>query len=326
MAKKQYHPLGSIMSPQKTTSPVNLATDPRENFRGTMAGFAAFFVWGLLVLYWKLLHHLPALEQMSHRIVWSAVVLVPLIVFTGGLPKLIETLRSASCMFRLAASAATLGINWYLFIWAVEHNRILDSSLGYFINPLMNALLGWLFLRERTSRLQGLGVALAAFGVALSVMAYGDIPFLPLSMALTFSLYGFIRKTTNVGPTTGLFIESLFMLPVGLGYLYWHYHGGAPLPDKQTMFILLWAGPLTLLPLLLFAYAARRVQLLTLGLTQYTSPTISFLLGIFVFHEQLKSSSLITFGFIWVGLAVFSYAGWRNHQMLMRIARNRESS
>ena len=294
------------------------APDTSEHLHGTLAALASFCIWGLLVLYWKQLHHLAALEQMSHRIVWSAVALVPLVLLGHARNEILATLRSWACMVRLMGSAAMLGVNWYLFIWAVENNRVLDSSLGYFINPLVNAALGWLFLRERTGRLQALGVALAATGVAISVVAYGDVPFLALSMALTFSLYGFIRKTTKAGAIAGLFVETLFMLPVGLVLLYNQYSGSVPVPDTKTLLILACSGPLTLLPLTLFTYAAKRVRFITLGLTQYASPTISFLLGVFVYHEVLKTSSLITFGFIWAGLAVFSYASWRAHHELVQ--------
>jgi chloramphenicol-sensitive protein RarD len=310
------------MNPDKiNVNTVSADGDAGENLRGVMAGLGAFCIWGLLVIYWKLLGDLHPFEQICHRMVWSLLALAPIVYFTGNTGEALQILCMPRQLVRLGASSSLLAMNWYLFIWSVEQNRILDSSLGYFINPLVNAVFGYIFLRERVSRLQLMGIALAAAGVGSSLLAYGAFPLLALSMAITFSLYGLIRKTTPVSPIAGLFIETLFMLPIAVTALGVHYGSGAPLPETGIFLILLCAGPATMTPLLLFNYAAKRIRLITLGIVQYISPSISFLLGLFLYEEHLSKSSLITFIFIWAGLALFTFSSWRIYRELPGYAR-----
>ena len=278
--------------------------------QGIAAALSAFAMWGFLPLYWKLLGALPAHEQMCHRMVWSAVTFVPVIILTGRTHMLLDVLRQRKLLAGLVCSTLCISINWYLYIWTIGQGRVLDASLGYYINPLMSAVLGGVLLKERFSRLQGIGIALAAVGVLWNIVGHGGLPVLALALALTFSLYGLAHKIVPVDPICGVCVETLLMAPFALVVLSFGYKegGGAP---AALLPVLMLAGPITLLPMLCFGFAAQRIRLTILGLTQYVSPTISFFLGILVFREAFDLRSLVTFGCIWAGLAVFSWASWR---------------
>lgn len=279
--------------------------------QGIAAAIAAFSIWGVLVLYWRVLAELPAYEQLCYRVVWSVVALLPLMFLRNRFAALLAALRQKKLIVGLVCSTVCIGANWYLYIWAVSQNRVLDASLGYYINPMVSALLGGLVLKERFSRLQGIGIALAGVGVLWSIVGHGALPVLALSVAISFSLYGLARKVVPVDPVCGVFVETLLMLPFALGVLWFAYDQGRPLPGVSLQCLLVLAGPLTLLPMLAFNYAAQRIRLTTLGLTQYMSPTLSFLIGVYVLHEPFNVRGLITFGCIWAGLAVFTWASWR---------------
>ena len=217
------------------------------------------------------------------------------------------------------ASSCVVGLNWFLYIWAISTGQILETSLGYYTNPLMNVLFGFLFLRERPSRLQGIAILLACIGVLLSFLGHNQFPWLALSLAFTFALYGFIRKTVSVEALPGLFIETIVLIPFSLGWILWLYWNGEGFlcsPTVREGFLLFLAGPVTSLPLVMFAYAARHMRLMTLGLLQYISPTCTFFLGIFMFGETLNPATLVTFIFIWLALLLYTVESWRQTRHL----------
>lgn len=281
---------------------------------GFAAGFGAFLMWGSLVLYWHPLTGIPATEILAHRIFWSLLTILPIIWYTHRFPEVRAALRSPATMLRITASALIIACNWCLYIWGVTHGRVLESSLGYYINPLANVLMGFLFLGERPTRLQWAAIVLAAVGVLWSVVSYGHAPWLGLSLALTFSLYGLCRKTVRVESAPGLLLETVILAPAAcIGLLWLHFRGLGHLStsDPVTMLLLMGSGLVTSVPLLLFAYAARHMRLMTLGLLQYISPTLTFLLGAFVFHEPVRPTAMVTFGCIWSALAVYTWSGLR---------------
>ena len=286
----------------------------QESTQGVVAGLTAFFAWGFLILFWKLLDSVPAFEILCYRIVFSLVVVTPVILFTGRGQEVLQAFSCSKTRWTLLLSALTVALNWFLYIWAISANRVLDTSLGYYINPLMNVFLGCLFLRERPSRLQGLAIALACLGVGWSVLRYGQMPWLPLGLAASFALYGLIRKTVDVEALPGLFWETAVLTPFALGWLLWlAWQGEGFLVDPSLSIgvLLFLSGPITSFPLALFAYAARHMRLMTIGILQYISPTCGFLIGLFVLHEPLAEGTLVTFVCIWIALLIYTLESWR---------------
>lgn len=299
------------------TSPFSPTSSRDSANIGVFAGLTAFCIWGGLVLYWHWLAAVPATEILANRMVWSLVAVVPLVVFTGRIPEVRAALASPSTMLRIALSASIIGGNWGLYIWAVTQGHVLESSLGYFINPLVNVLLGTLFLGERPTRLQWLAIAIASFGVLWSVLALGVFPWIALTLAVSFSLYGFCRKTVRVESVPGLFLETLLLFPLAAGWLLWLHSQGQSHFTSISLpitLLLMGTGLATSVPLLLFAYAARHMQLSTLGLLQYVSPTLTFLIGAFVLGETLTMDALITFGCIWVALGIYTWCAVRTYK------------
>jgi chloramphenicol-sensitive protein RarD len=286
----------------------------QDSSRGIAAALGAFGLWGMLPLYWKALGSVSADEQMSHRILWTVAVMVPIILATGRMSALRAILRQRKTVAALLFSTVCIGLNWYVFIWGVSQNRVLETSLGYYINPLVSALIGCIVLRERFSRGQAIGIALAGLGVLWSVVGHGGLPWLSLSLAMLFALYGLARKLAPVDPACCVFVETLLLAPIAAGSLAGTYAQGQ-VPGMALLFMLMLSGPLTLLPMLAFNYAAQRVRLTVLGLTQYLSPTFSLFLGIWVFREPFDLRTLVTFGFIWAGLIVFTLTSWRQMRL-----------
>jgi chloramphenicol-sensitive protein RarD len=287
-------------------------TATRENLRGVGFGFGAYFIWGLFPLYWKPLFAVSPLEILCHRVLWSALLLVGLVSYLGQGHAVRQALRQPRVLGLFAASALCLSLNWLLYIWAVGHGQVLESSLGYFITPLMNVLLGALVLGERLGRLQTAAVALAAAGVAWLTLLVGAFPWVALGLAVSFSLYGLLRKTAALASLEGLTLETLMLCPLALAGLAWFgirgssgFISGAPLQQL----LLAGSGVVTTIPLLMFAGAARRLKLATIGLIQYISPTLQFMLGLWVFHEPFDSKRLGGFVLIWIALALYSAAG-----------------
>lgn len=283
--------------------------------RGLWMAIGAYALWGVMPLYWHLLSAVPALQIVLHRIVWSALFVGGYLLWRDGRHWLRRTLAQPRLWWMLLLSGLLIACNWGLYIWAVNAGHVVESALGYFINPLFNVLLGVLLLRERLRPLQWLAVALAALGVLWLALQHGRLPWIALALAGSFGLYGLLRKLAHVDAVAGLGVESAYLLPPALLGLAWYAlqtpgglfagsgAGGAAL--------LVFGGVVTALPLVGFAYAVRRVPLATVGLLQYLSPTLQFLIGVFVFGEPFDRTRLVGFACIWLALAVFAVDGLR---------------
>ncbi|WOX04374.1 EamA family transporter RarD [Microbulbifer pacificus] len=275
---------------------------------GLLAGIGAFLIWGLAPLYFNLLGGISAPEILSHRSVWSFVLAMVMLAALGKLADFRSTLSSGKKMATLLLSTLLIGSNWLVFIWAITNQHILDASLGYYINPLLSVLLGVLFLGERLRPLQWLAVAIAAVGIGYELWQFGRVPLIALYLALTFGFYGLVRKRAPVDSLTGLAVETLYMLPLAVGFLLWTDSPTSNLLTNtwQLNSLLLLAGPITLTPLLLFNIAARRLNLSTVGFLQYLGPTLMLLLATFYYGEPLSESKLITFAIVWFALLLYS--------------------
>ena len=286
---------------------------------GVLAAAVAYCLWGLFPLYIKQIAAVPPLEIVAHRSVWCLVFMLALLAALKRFAWLREALRQPRTLAAFAASALLLSANWLVYVWAVNNDRVLDASLGYFINPLVNVMLGYLVLQERPRAGQWAAVALAAAGVLWLTLGAGQLPWVALVLAASFGLYGLLRKTAPLGAIEGLTLETLVLAPLTLTLMAWFVFSGEGRFTQgsaaQDAWLLL-AGPFTAVPLLLFAYGARRVTLATLGLLQYLGPSIQFLLGVYVYHEPFDPARLAGFGLIWAALVVYS------GESLWRLRRN----
>lgn len=283
---------------------------PRRDERSALiAGFAAFATWGLIPVYWKLLKTVSAPEILAHRFVWTTLFLIVLLTWQRRWPELREAARSHRSLLYCLASGLALSINWLFFIWAVNVNRVIETSLGYFMTPLVNVLFGAIFLRERLTRWQLVSVLLALVGVLNLTLGYGKFPWVALVLCLSFGLYGLLRKKSGTRPIPGLFLETTLLTPIALLYLLNLQRGGGPIfgPVPWSFALLLVStGIVTGLPLVWFGHAARHLRLTTIGFLQYLAPTGSFFLGVFLYHEPFTRAHLVTFTFIWTALAIFT--------------------
>lgn len=283
---------------------------------GIIYAAAAYSLWGLFPLYFKAVQQVPPLEVLTHRAIWSLAFLIIVLVARRHWAWLGRAMRSPKVLGCFAASALLLSLNWFVYIWAANHGRVVDASLGYFMTPLVNVLLGFILLGERLRPVQWAATGLAAAGVAWLTWQSGTLPWIALLLAGTFGIYGLLRKTAPLGALEGLTLETLLMFPVACGYLAWQGAAGsnafsaAPL---STQLLLAAAGPITAIPLLMFATGARRISLSVLGLLQYIAPTLQFLLGVVLYHEPFDGVRLLGFALIWGGLAVYSLESlWRS--------------
>jgi len=275
---------------------------------GVICAIAAYSMWGVAPVYFKQLMVLPAAEILMHRVIWSVILLIGLIAALKQWPKVGAAFRNKRVMQILFIAGLLLGANWLLFIWAINNDHILDASLGYYINPLINVFLGRLFLGERLRNLQRVAVGLAVIGVAILVFSYGHVPWIALVLAGSFSVYGLLRKQVAVDSLPGLFIETLMLSP--LAVFYWVFFGSEYSNllnnDVSLNMLIVAAGIVTTAPLLCFTAAARRIMYSTLGFFQYIGPTLMFVLAVYLYGEPLEESRLVTFGFVWVALILFS--------------------
>ncbi|MFS1289894.1 EamA family transporter RarD [Pseudomonas piscis] len=281
--------------------------------RGYILGLTAYIIWGLFPLYFKAIASVPAVEIIVHRVLWSALfggLLLMVWKHPGWWRELRDNPRRLAI---LALSGTLIAANWLTYVWSVNNGRMVEASLGYYINPLINVLLGMLILGERLRRLQWLAVLLAAVGVAQQVWQLGSLPWVSLALALSFGFYGLIRKQAPVKALPGLVVETWMLVPIALAWLLLH-------PDASSAHAAFWAssqawwlvaaGPVTLIPLVCFNAAARDLPYTTLGFLQYLAPTLVLLQAVLLFGEQLSSSTLVAFMFIWAGLAVYSVDAW----------------
>ncbi len=281
--------------------------DAKQTRQGVLLALAAYFIWGIAPAYFKLIYYVPADEILTHRVIWSFFFMVALLSVSRQWRQVKRLLKTPKKIFLLALSAVLVGGNWLLFIWAVNNHHMLEASLGYFINPLVNILLGMIFLGERFRRMQWLAVILAVCGVLVQLWTFGSLPIIALGLAFSFAFYGLVRKKIAV-EATGMLVETLWLLPVAAIYLF----GIADSPTSHMgqnalslNLLLMAAGVVTTIPLLCFTGAATRLRLSTLGFFQYIGPTLMFLLAVTFYGEVPGADKMVTFAFIWVALAIF---------------------
>ena len=283
---------------------------------GILYAASAYALWGAFPLYFKSLQEIPPMEILLHRMVWSLLFVAIVLAFRRQWSWLGNVMRQPKVLAGFAASAVLLSSNWFIYIWAVNNDHVVESSLGYFINPLFNVLLGSLILRERLRVVQWMAVAIAAAGVAWLTWQGGSLPWIALLLATTFALYGLLRKTAALGALEGLALETLLLFPLAFGYLLMLTLDGRNsfvTASTTSQWLLAAAGPITAIPLLLFASGARRIPLSLLGLLQYIGPTLQLLLGVWLYHEPFGGARLVGFALIWSALAVYSLEGlWQN--------------
>ena len=281
----------------------------REYRKGILLAVSAYCMWGFAPLYFKLLNHVSATEILIHRVIWSFVFMLIIMLFIGGFSRLRLLLKQPKQLMVLTITSIVIAGNWLLFIWAVNNDHMLDASLGYFINPLLNVLLGMLFLGERLRKLQWFAVTLASAGVLLQLISFGSIPIVSLALAGTFGFYALLRKKVNVDAKAGLLVETAVLLPVALIYLVATSDTATAsmlTNDWQLNLLLMAAGIITSIPLLCFAGAAVRIPLSTLGFFQYIGPSIMFILAVSLFNEPFDAEKGVTFAFIWAALLIFT--------------------
>ncbi|MGR6544098.1 EamA family transporter RarD [Paenibacillus tundrae] len=281
---------------------------------GLVNAIIAYIMWGVLPLYWKLFNHVPAGEILSHRVVWSFVFMGIIVAIQRRWGEMKRIMANRSQLLALTASGLLIAANWLIFIWAVNNGHVVETSLGYYLNPLLNVLLAVLFLREKPNRGQWLAIVIAGIAVLIIAIDYGRFPWVAISLAVSFGLYGLAKKKIKQDASVGLLSETAVVLPIALGY--WIYLGIVgkttvwTLPTPMFLELLL-SGIVTALPLLFFARAAARLSLSTLGFVQYIGPTIMLVLSVFVFKESVSPVLLVGFGFIWIALIVYATASIR---------------
>ena len=268
----------------------------------------AFSAWGFIPIYWKLLNTVPSLEILTHRMVWSVFFLLVLLAVQKRLGEFRELFHSPKYIFMLLGTATLLGANWFVYIYGVNTNQVIETSLGYFISPLLVILLGAVFLRERLNIWQVVAVGFAALGVLNFIWNFGSLPWIALSLAFTFSFYGLFRKMTPVKPLVGLLMETALLTPLAVVLIaFWEIDGTGHFGTTwMTDFLLFGGGVVTSLPLLWFINAGKSLRYSTIGFIQYLTPSIQLLIGVYLFHEPFTPTHSITFGLIWAGLVIFS--------------------
>ncbi|MFN2363986.1 MAG: EamA family transporter RarD [Halarsenatibacteraceae bacterium] len=284
---------------------------------GVIYGVLAFTAWGLLPIYWKLLNQVPALEILAHRIVWSFVFVTALLIVKSDFQTLKVILASRRKTLLIMAGAVLISINWFTYIWAVNANFVLQTSMGYYINPLVVSILSMIVLKEKFNKGKILALVLATIGVLILTIQYGEVPWVALILAISFALYGLVKKILNLDAITSLALETLMITPIAIFYI-----GRIQLIGTGSffsisipvMFFLIFSGIVTATPLLWFAKGTQLVEFSTIGFLQYIAPTISFFLGVFLFNEEFSTAHLISFSFIWVALIIYTIAITRGNR------------
>lgn len=286
--------------------------------KGIWNGLAAYVMWGFFPIYWKLLHEVPALEVIVHRIGWSFILLIFVILLTKQWKDFRFAALAPKVIGIYALAGILLSINWLIYVWGVNSGFIVETSLGYFINPLISVLLGVLFLRERLRAMQWVAVGLAAAGVIYLTVTYGRPPWIALSLAFSFGIYGLVKKLAPLGSLYGLTLETALVFPIALIYLMFVQFTGTSAFLHQgalTDILLIGTGAVTSIPLLMFASAAREIPLTMIGILQYIAPTLQFLIGVFLYHEPFDQSRLIGFSLVWLALIIFWVENYLAHRV-----------
>ena len=292
-------------------NPTQPAATPENTRLGILAGVGAYAIWGLVPIFFKQMAGVPAVEIIAHRVVWAMLLLTALIGFGRGFGDALRVARIPAQLAKIALASALVISNWLTFVWGVNNGHIVETSLGYFILPLLNVALGVLVLKERMRPLQWVAVLCAAAGVAIETTRAGGLPWIALVLAGTFGFYGLLRKQLPLDAASGLFLETVCMMPPALAWLGWlaysgqGHFGGSSMLSAGDLYLVA-TGPVTAIPLLLFAIAARRLPLSMLAFLQYLAPTIAFLIGVLIYLEPLDAQRMLSLAAIWVGLAVYS--------------------
>ncbi len=287
-----------------------------QQIRGVLFALAAFAAWGFLPAYWKQMQAVSAFEILCHRIVWCCIFLAVIISLQKRWREVCGIVKTPAKLRGLILSGFLIGLNWFVFIWAVNSGRVVETSLGYYINPMINVLIGYLLLGEKLSRFQCLAVFFAMAGVIYSLVAYGALPMFALTLATTFAFYGYSRKKIQAAPIPGLLIETMVLFVPALAYIIFRmiFAGSCFLENLELTLWMIGAGVVTSLPLLWFAIAAKTLNLSTIGILQYLSPSISFILGVFIYKEAFSYHHLITFGCIWIGVFLYVWESLMKNQ------------
>ena len=292
--------------------------------RGLAAGLAAFVIWGIFPIYLHALRAVPPVQVIAHRVTWSCLFIFAWMLLRGQLGRVSATLVRPGLVARLTATALLISCNWLVYVWGVTHAHIVETSLGYYINPLVNVALGVLVLRERLNAAQWTAVALAALGVAYLALIAGRPPWIAFALAVSFSLYGLLRKVISVDALPGLATETLLLAPLALGYLIWcHVAGGGALTmaGPGVALLLVGSGLATAVPLFLFAYGARALPYSTVGILQYIAPSLQLMCGVLLYHEHFGPATALGFALIWVALLIYAVDGlWRSRAVSARTA------
>ncbi|PBB87612.1 MULTISPECIES: EamA family transporter RarD [unclassified Mesorhizobium] len=298
------------------TATADLDADAKAR-RGFMLALGAYFLWGLLPFYMKAVAHLPLIEVICHRIVWSVPIAAAVLVWAGRTADFKAAIRSPNSIAMAALTATLISVNWGIYVWAIAVDRTVETALGYYINPLVSVVVGALLLGERLDRLQIAAVALAAIAVAVLTVEAGKLPWVSLALAFSFAAYGFFRKTLPIGPSQGFLLEVLLLSVPALCYV------GYLIATGQDHFVsstgvdtalLIGCGPITAVPLLLFAFGARLLRLSTIGIMQYIAPTMVFLIAVLIFDEPFGTTQAIAFALIWAALAMYSWSMFKARQ------------
>jgi chloramphenicol-sensitive protein RarD len=293
--------------------------DPNETRNGVIAALSAYLLWGFLPILFHLMEEAGAVLIVAERTLWSLLLLAAILAITGGFAEVRAVLGDFRRMRVIALSAVLLVGNWLLYVWAVATGQVLEASFGYFINPLVNIAIGMILLGERQNRMQTIAIIMAVVAILIQTAGLGRVPLIALGLAFSFGFYGFIRKTAHAGPATGLFAETIVVAPFALAYVVFDLatNGVGVHADPAMLLLLMLTGPITAVPLLLFAYGVRRLRLTTIGMFQYLAPSIQFLLAIALFGEALNPLRLLSFVLIWLSLVVFSWDSFRQRRARM---------
>ncbi|GGA92897.1 permease [Brucella endophytica] len=282
-----------------------------DGLRGFGFAFSAFLMWGFLPLYMKQVSHIPAAEVVAHRVLWSIPAAAVVLFLMGNLRDIVTALRNPRMLLMACLTAGLITINWGIYVWAIADGRTLETALGYYINPILNVLLGAVLLHEKLNRAQMVAVGLAVAAVVLLTVKAGGLPWVSLALALSFGFYGFFRKTLPIGPSQGFMLEVLILSIPAFGYLIWllahgqdHFVAG----PSWNVFLLMMAGPVTAAPLICYAFGAKLLRYTTIGIMQYIGPTIIFLIAVFWFREPFSTVQFIAFLMIWAGLGIYTWS------------------
>ena len=289
--------------------PIPLSDADQRARSGLLVGLVCYLLWGFLPLLFHILEAAGSVTIVASRTLWSLFFVGAILIAGRRMGEVKAALRDPATLRSMAISAVLLAANWLIYVWAVDTDQVLEGSFGYFINPLVNVAVGMLFLGERQNRWQWLAIAVAIVAIFIQAAGIGRVPYIALSLAVSFGFYGFFRKTAKVGSASGLFVETIILVPLAVAWLAYTMiaaHGPGIYGDPYYATLLVLTGPATAVPLLLFAFAVQRLRLTTIGMLQYLSPSIQFLLAIFVLHEPINATQLLSFGLIWLSLAIYS--------------------